>query len=182
MQPYRTAMASVAFALATSTAFAGAGHDGGHGGEHAAMMGQPGNPAKADRIVEVSMTEMAFEPSHIQAMEGETITFVVSNDGEFVHEFNLGTEKMWQGHMDEMMKMMDTGMMTVDEVNHDKMMQAGMMHDDANSVLLEPGQTAKVTWTFGKKTEIGFACNVPGHRESGMVGDITFVKQVLPSS
>jgi len=109
-------------------------------------------------------------------MEGETITFVVSNDGEFVHEFNLGTEKMWQGHLDEMMKMMDTGMMTVDKINHDKMMQAGMMHDDANSVLLEPGQTAKVTWTFGEKTELGFACNVPGHRESGMVGEISFMQ------
>ena len=176
MQPYLKTITSVVFALTTSAAFAGAGHDDGHGDGHAAMMGQPGDPAKADRVVEVSMTEMAFDPSNIEIMEGETITFVVSNDGEFVHEFNLGTEKMWQGHMDEMMKMMDTGMMTVDEVNHDKMMQAGMMHDDANSVLLEPGQTAKVTWTFGEKTELGFACNVPGHRESGMVGEISFMQ------
>ena len=176
MQPYLKTITSVVFALTTSAAFAGAGHDDGHGDGHAAMMGQPGDPAKADRVVEVSMTEMAFDPSNIEIMEGETITFVVSNDGEFVHEFNLGTEKMWQGHLDEMMKMMDTGMMTVDKINHDKMMQAGMMHDDANSVLLEPGQTAKVTWTFGEKTELGFACNVPGHRESGMVGDISFMK------
>ena len=176
MQPYLKTITSVVFALTTSAAFAGAGHDDGHGDGHAAMMGQPGDPAKADRVVEVSMTEMAFDPSNIEIMEGETITFVVSNDGEFVHEFNLGTEKMWQGHLDEMMKMMDTGMMTVDKINHDKMMQAGMMHDDANSVLLEPGQKAKVTWTFGEKTELGFACNVPGHRESGMVGDISFMK------
>ena len=176
MQPYLKTITSVVFALTTSAAFAGAGHDDGHGDGHAAMMGQPGDPAKADRVVEVSMTEMAFDPSNIEIMEGETITFVVSNDGEFVHEFNLGTEKMWQGHLDEMMKMMDTGMMTVDKINHDKMMQAGMMHDDANSVLLEPGQTAKVTWTFGEKTELGFACNVPGHRESGMVGEISFMQ------
>lgn len=176
MQPYLKTITSVVFALTTSAAFAGAGHDDGHGDGHAAMMGQPGDPAKADRVLEVSMTEMAFDPSNIEIMEGETITFVVSNDGEFVHEFNLGTEKMWQGHMDEMMKMMDTGMMTVDKIDHDKMMQAGMMHDDANSVLLEPGQKAKVTWTFGEKTELGFACNVPGHRESGMVGDISFMK------
>ena len=176
MQPYLKTITSVVFALTTSAAFAGAGHDDGHGDGHAAMMGQPGDPAKADRVVEVSMTEMAFDPSNIEIMEGETITFVVSNDGEFVHEFNLGTEKMWQGHMDEMMKMMDTGMMTVDKIDHDKMMEAGMMHDDANSVLLEPGETAKVTWTFGEKTELGFACNVPGHRESGMVGDISFMK------
>ena len=117
MQPYLKTITSVVFALTTSAAFAGAGHDDGHGDGHAAMMGQPGDPAKADRVVEVSMTEMAFDPSNIEIMEGETITFVVSNDGEFVHEFNLGTEKMWQGHMDEMMKMMDTGMMTVDKIS-----------------------------------------------------------------
>lgn len=176
MQPYRTTVASVALTLATSAALAGAGHDDGHGHRGTAMMGHPGDPAKADRTIEIRMTEMEFEPSNIEVMAGETITFVVSNDGKFVHEFNLGNESIWQGHMDEMMNMMDTGMMTVDKVNHDKMMEAGMMHDDANSVLLEPGQTANVTWTFGERTEMGFACNVPGHRESGMVGDISFMK------
>jgi len=168
-------LAGIALALTTTAAVAGAGHNAGHGGGHAAMMGTPGDPAKADREIKVSMTEMKFEPSNIEVMEGETITFVVRNDGEFVHEFNLGTESMWQGHMDEMTTMMETGMMTADTVNHHKMMKAGMMHDDANSVLLEPGQTAKVTWTFGKETEIGFACNVPGHREAGMVGEIGFM-------
>ena len=127
MKPYLTPIASIALLLTTSAAFAGPGHGDGHDDNHAAMMGQPGDAAKADRVINVSMTEMAFEPSSIEVMEGETITFVVSNDGEIVHEFNLGTEKMWQGHLDEMMKMMDTGMMTVDKINHDKMMQAGMM-------------------------------------------------------
>jgi len=168
-------LAGIALALTTTAAVAGAGHNAGHGGGHAAMMGTPGLLANADRVIEVSMTEMKYEPSNIEVMEGETITFVVRNDGEFVHEFNLGTESMWQGHMDEMTTMMETGMMTADTVNHHKMMKAGMMHDDANSVLLEPGQTAKVTWTFGKETEIGFACNVPGHREAGMVGEIGFM-------
>jgi|TARA_R100001369_G_scaffold45625_2_gene71841 uncharacterized cupredoxin-like copper-binding protein len=54
--------------------------------------------------------------------------------------------------------------------------QAGKMYDHANSVLLKPGQTARVTWTFGEKSELGFACNVPGHRAAGMVGDITFAR------
>jgi len=175
MKPSINILAGIALALTTTAAVAGAGHNAGHGGGHAAMMGTPGDPAKADREIKVSMTEMRFEPSNIEVMEGETITFVVRNDGEFVHEFNLGTESMWQGHMDEMTTMMETGMMTADTVNHHKMMKAGMMHDDANSVLLEPGKTAKVTWTFGKETEIGFACNVPGHREAGMVGEIGFM-------
>jgi uncharacterized cupredoxin-like copper-binding protein len=175
MKPYIKILTGIAFALATSTAaFAGMGHiDGGHDDGQAAMIGKPGDPSIADRTIEISMIDMEFKPSKVEVMAGETITFVVSNDGEFVHEFNLGTQNMWQSHMDEMTTMMETGMITTDKVNHAKMMKAGMMHNDANSVLLEPGQTANVTWTFGEKTEMGFACNVPGHRESGMVGDIS---------
>ena len=59
-------------------------------------------------------------------------------------------------------------------INHEKMEAAGMMHDDPNSVLLEPGKTGEVIWTFSEATEVGFACNVPGHRNAGMVGIVVF--------
>ena len=72
-----------------------------------------------------------------------------------------------------MMTMMREGMMTARSINHDRMMEAGMMHDDANSALLEPDETADIIWTFPEGGEIGFACNVPGHREAGMVGDFS---------
>ena len=45
---------------------------------------------------------------------------------------------------------------------------------DPNSVLLEPGKTGEVIWTFSEATEVGFACNVPGHRNAGMVGKVVF--------
>ncbi|MFB9150539.1 cupredoxin domain-containing protein [Roseovarius ramblicola] len=174
MKPFITAIAGSAVALASPAVFAAGSHDGGHGHGHEAPIGRPGDAAKADRVIEVSMTEMAFDPSTIEVRAGETVTFAVTNDGDLVHEFNLGTEAMWQAHMDEMREMMETGMMSAAQIHHDRMMQAGMMHDDANSVLLEPGETARVTWTFGERTDLGFACNVPGHRASGMVGDIAF--------
>jgi uncharacterized cupredoxin-like copper-binding protein len=44
------------------------------------------------------------------------------------------------------------------------------MHSDPNSVLLEPGQSGEVVWTFPRDGEIEFACNVPGHYEAGMQG------------
>ena len=47
------------------------------------------------------------------------------------------------------------------------------MHHDGNSVLVEPGKTAELTWTFGTATELEFACNIPGHYQSGMVGKVT---------
>ena len=46
-----------------------------------------------------------------------------------------------------------------------------MMHDDANSVRLEPGQSIRVTRMFGEWSEPGFSCNIQGHRSAGMVGD-----------
>jgi uncharacterized cupredoxin-like copper-binding protein len=46
----------------------------------------------------------------------------------------------------------------------------GMSHNDPNSLLLEPGKTGEIVWTFGDATTIEYACNVPGHYDSGMVG------------
>lgn len=149
--------------LTASVALADVGHGSG--------IGEPGKPAQVDRTITVRMDEMKYDPATIVVEPGETIRFRIENVGTVVHEFNIGTASTWDAHADEMMEMMDKGMMTVDTLDHDKMMMAGMMHDDANSVLLEPGDTGEIVWTFPQGGEIGFACNVPGHRESGMVGD-----------
>ncbi len=166
---HKTIISTAILAMFLSTqAIASPGH-----GENASI-GEPGKAAAVDRVIEVSMDEMKFEPESISVKEGETIKFVVSNDGNIIHEFNLGTSETWKGHKSEMNKMLQNGMMTMKNVNHDKMMKAGMMHDDPNSVLLEPGETAEMIWTFTEATEMGFACNVPGHLEAGMVGDVMF--------
>ena len=62
--------------------------------------------------------------------------------------------------------------MTMREVREEKMREAGMMHDDPNSLLLEPGETGEVIWTFPEETDLVLACNVPGHRAAGMNGEI----------
>jgi uncharacterized cupredoxin-like copper-binding protein len=49
-----------------------------------------------------------------------------------------------------------------------------MAHNGANSVLVEPGKKAEVIWYFTKVAKLEFACNVPGHYESGMMGPIQF--------
>lgn len=152
--------------LAATTSIAHA--DAGHGDK--VDIGKSGDASSIDRVVEVSMDEMKFDPADIDVEKGETVKFVVSNDGRMIHEFNIGTDKMWRGHEAEMRKMMQSGMMTGRTLKHDKMREAGMMHDDANSVLLEPGETAEIVWTFSGGADTGFACNLPGHRQAGMVG------------
>ncbi len=154
---------ALAAALTASVALADAGHN--------SSIGKPGTTAQTDRTITVEMDEMKYSPETIKVQPGETIRFEVVNVGTVVHEFNIGKSKTWDGHSGEMMTMMQEGMMTATTLNHDKMMKGGMMHDDANSILLEPGDTGEVVWTFPEGGEIGFACNVPGHREAGMQGD-----------
>ncbi|MCZ7176025.1 hypothetical protein NK362_24125, partial [Salmonella enterica] len=50
------------------------------------------------------------------------------------------------------------------------MKMVGMEHNDPNSVLVEPGATKELIWTFNNSAGLQFACNVPGHYQSGMVG------------
>jgi len=125
-------------------------------------------------VIEISMTEMKFSPKSIDVVEGETIKFIVRNDGRAVHEFNIGMDESWQAHRREMRKMFKMGMMNMRKVNHEKMEASGMAHDDPNSVLLEPGAEAELIWTFTEAGDYGFACNVPGHFQGGMFGAFDF--------
>ena len=150
---------------------------GGHG--HANVFGAPGNPAKADRTIQIIMTDTQFSIPALTVKAGETIRFVIRNKGRFLHEFNIGTPHMHADHQKEMIKMFEHGMMTATSMNHQmvgmdhsEMEMKGMTHDDPNSVLVEPGKTAELTWIFRKSDRLEFACNVPGHYQLGMVGEI----------
>ena len=48
-----------------------------------------------------------------------------------------------------------------------------LKHDDQNSILLEPGESKELVWTFTKAGSLEFACNLPGHYEVGMMGKIS---------
>lgn len=153
---------------------------------HAYDFGKPAKAAQATRTVEIKLGEMFFEPESIDVKLGETVRFVIHNTGSLLHEFNLGSAAMHAGHQKEMQQMMDSGMLTptgmqhdMSQMDHSKMghgdqpMGQMMKHDDPNSVLVEPGKTAELTWTFSKATSLEFACNIPGHYQAGMVGKLT---------
>lgn len=143
-----------------------------HGATAKADIGHPGDPAKVGRTVAVTMRDSAFEPERLDIREGETVRFVVTNAGELVHEFNIGTAAMHGAHQAEMQAMVDGGVLEADRIRHDLMRHGdhGMRHDHANSVLLEPGGTGEIVWTFDTHARLEFACNVPGHYQAGMVG------------
>lgn len=145
-----------------------------------------GEPAKATgttRSVQVKLIDNAFEPETIKIKAGETVRFVLTNAGQLLHEFNLGTAAMHAEHQKEMAMMVEHGMITASGID-DKMMKMGhsgmpghfMKHDDPNSVLVAPGETKELVWKFSKAVELEFACNIPGHYESGMVGKVDLVR------
>ncbi len=151
----------------------------GHSGDHRAFdFGEPGKASEVTREIAITMQDNLYEPEEISVKAGETIRFKVTNKGEFLHEFGIATAAMHAEHQKQMMVMMQHGMIEAHRINHERMkMDHGsgghmMNHDDPNSVLVEPGKSAEVIWKFAKAADLEFACNIPGHYESGMVGPI----------
>ncbi len=68
-----------------------------------------------------------------------------------------------------MMRMMQAG------TSHGDMHGAMMPHDDPNAVMVHPGETKELIWTFAEAENVEFGCNVPGHYEAGMKGTFNFV-------
>lgn len=123
---------------------------------HAAALGQPGDPAKATRTVEIRMSDaMRFTPASIKVKKGETIRFVVKNEGRLKHEMVLGSLAELKEHAETMAKFPE------------------MEHDDPNAISVEPGKTGELVWRFTKAGKFDFACLVPGHFEAGMQGKIS---------
>ena len=146
--------------------------DAGHGHGQAAGGGTPGKLADVSQTIEIEMTDNQYNMLRIEVYKNETVRFVIHNNGHLVHEFNIGTPEMHNAHQAEMLKMMQSGAMSPTRMHHGHEQGHMMKHDDSNSVLLNPGETKELIWRFdGESQKLQFACNVPGHYQSGMVGE-----------
>lgn len=132
------------------------GMEGMSHGESAGVAGRPGDAAKVDRTIDVSMDDsMRFNPNSIRVKAGETVRFFIRNTGSLDHEMVIGTLAELKEHS-AMMKKMPT-----------------MQHAEPNMIRLGPGQRGGIVWQFDKPGIVDFACLVPGHMEAGMVGKVT---------
>jgi uncharacterized cupredoxin-like copper-binding protein len=152
-----TAAAALALFLASAALHAEADH-GGHAQDEAFSAGEPGNPKKPARIVQVTMTEtdgkMLFAPSRIEIRKDEQVKFLLRNNGELDHEFVLATTGENLKHAEGMRKNQD------------------MEHDAPNAKKLAPKKADEMVWKFNKAGEFEYSCLIPGHREAGMVGTV----------
>ena len=128
-----------------------------HEGEHFSA-GQPGDPKKPARTVEIVMKEeygaMEYVPNKIEVKLNEQIRFVLKNVDNQTHEFLLASIADNQKHAAVMKK------------------HPEMVHDDPNGMTLAPKGSAEILWRFNKRGTFEFACLIPGHREAGMVGTV----------
>ncbi|MDH3762428.1 MAG: cupredoxin family protein [Gammaproteobacteria bacterium] len=134
-----------------AAALASGSDDHSHGNETFSV-GKPGH-GRPDRQIRVSMTDnmrFTFEPRLESLRHGQTIEFIVRNDGQLAHEFSIGNAEDQVKHAEMMRKMPD------------------MKHQDPNTVSLGPGEQARLLWQFMGKDTVVFACNIPGHFEAGM--------------
>jgi uncharacterized cupredoxin-like copper-binding protein len=165
-----------ALSLSSAVAFAAGNHGDHHDGK--STIGNPGKASEVSRTIEIKMFDNYYEPEEIVVKKGETILFKVVNAGELVHEFNIGTAETHAVHQEEMMMMVEHGVLEADKINHEMMkMDMGngktMEHNDPNSALLAPKESAEIIWKFANGGELEFACNVPGHYQAGMMGEVT---------
>ena len=157
----RLALALAALLVVTPALASGehgghAGHEG-HDMDHMADLsrfGEPGDPAKADRTITIKAREMAYDLSTLTIRAGETIKFVLVNEGTQSHELGIGDAEYFAAHRKMMASMkMDHG-------------------DMPNMTVAEMGETKSFAWTFTKPGAFEFSCSMPGHAELGMVGKI----------
>ncbi len=122
--------------------------------------GTAGDAKSVQRSIDVRMSDdMRFSPDHIKVKVGETIRFVLKNDGRQLHEFVIGTRKRLDEHAASMLK------------------HPGMAHEESYMAHVAPGKTGVVVWTFNRAGEFNFACLIAGHYQAGMVGSITVVSK-----
>jgi uncharacterized cupredoxin-like copper-binding protein len=94
-------------------------------------------------------------PGDVVVKRGETVRFVVRNEGKVMHEMVIGTMAELKEHAELMRKFPD------------------MEHDEPYMAHVAPGKQGEIVWQFTKPGEFFYACLIPGHMEAGMVSKIS---------
>jgi uncharacterized cupredoxin-like copper-binding protein len=108
---------------------------------------------RAGRTVNIEMRDIRFDPDRVEVKTGETVEFVFRNTGQAEHEAVIGDETVQESHEGD-----GSG-------GH-----AGghKGSEDAPRVVLSPGRTGKLSYTFDKPGHLFIGCHVPNHWDAGM--------------
>jgi len=139
--------------------------------------------------IEIELGEFQFDPDLASVAAGQTVEFVVTNNGALEHEFRVTNQAEIDAHIagghEEHTEGDDMGDMSEgesDDMPDDTIGESDDMSDDTmgevgeNMLVIPPGETMTLTVTFPEDTTefTRFVCLIPGHYEAGMVGDIAY--------
>ncbi|UXZ53961.1 plastocyanin/azurin family copper-binding protein [Halomonas sp. 7T] len=158
-----TSLFALSLSLITGVALAAPGHGGGDSGL---------TEADVDRTISLEAGDMWFDPEELQMAAGEVVKFEITNTGHLEHEFVIGSKEAQEEHRQMMLDMANGGGHDMSNMAH------GGGHDMANmsmaGVTIAPGETGTLLWSVpDNANELEYACNIPGHYESGMYGNFT---------
>ncbi len=164
----RKSLLAITLGLAATSALAG----GEHGGSHSSTP-----DAEIDRTIQVEAGDMWFDPETLGITAGETVRFQVVNTGNLQHEFVIGDAEAQEAHREMMRTMGDSGHGDGHDGHGGHDMAEGAHGGEMPAVTIAPGETAELVWTAPVDVEsLVYACNIPGHYESGMYGEIQLGK------
>ncbi|WGI25315.1 plastocyanin/azurin family copper-binding protein [Halomonas alkaliantarctica] len=158
-----TSLFAFSLSLVTSAAWAAPGYDGGDSNL---------TDADVDRTIRLDAGDMWFDPEKLEMTAGEIVKFEITNTGNLEHEFVIGSKEAQEEHRQMMLNMANGG-------GHD---MSNMSHGDGQDmtsmnmagVTIAPGETETLLWSVPDNVyELEYACNLPGHYESGMYGNFS---------
>lgn len=118
--------------------------------------GIAGDDKAVTRTVTIAMSDnMRFTPDKLSFKQGETVRFVIRNEGKLLHELVMGTKPELDAHAAMMAK------------------HPGMAHDEPSTAHVPAGKSGSLVWTFNRAGAFDFACLIAGHYQAGMAGKIT---------
>lgn len=164
----RKSLLAITLGLAATSALAA----GEHGGSHSSTP-----DTEIDRTIQVEAGDMWFDPETLGITAGETVRFKVVNTGNLKHEFVIGDAAAQEAHREMMQAMGDSGHGDGHDGHGGHDMAEGAHGGAMPAVTIAPGDTAELVWTAPADVEsLVYACNIPGHYESGMAGEIQLGK------
>ena len=158
-----TPLLALSLSLVTSAAWASPGQGSGDNGL---------TEADVDRTISLEAGDMWFDPEELELAAGEVVKFEITNTGNLEHEFVIGSKEAQEEHRQMMLNMANGGGHDMSNMAH------GGGHDmasmDMAGVTIAPGETGTLLWSVPDNVnELEYACNIPGHYESGMYGNFS---------
>jgi len=120
--------------------------------------GSGSTAAHPDKTVDVEMRELAYTPGEVAVKAGETIRFRFHNVGTVDHDAFIGDDAAQAKHEDEMQSMGGGG---------------HSMAGADSSVVVKPGKTGELTYTFARRGSLLIGCHEKGHYAAGMKMGVT---------